>query len=81
MRTTLALDDDAIAAIKAFGRGHRLSLGKAASELIRRGCRYQLAIKKIDGFPVFDAPPDFPAVTTERIRELLDEECPGICWM
>jgi hypothetical protein len=61
-------------AIQAYARSNRVSLGKAASELIRRGSRYQLGIKKIDGLPVFDTPDDFPAITTQRVQELLDEE-------
>ena len=74
MRTTIALDDDAIKEIHAYARGTRLSLGKAASELIRRGARYQLPTRKLNGLPVFDVPGDFPVVTTEQVRELLDEE-------
>ena len=49
-------------------------MGRAASELIRRGARYQLGTRKLNGLPVFDAPDEFPAITTERVRELLDEE-------
>jgi hypothetical protein len=74
MRTTLAVEDDAMEAIQAYARSNRVSLGKAASELIRRGSRYQLGIKKVDGLPVFDTPDDFPAITTQRVQELLDEE-------
>ena len=49
-------------------------MGRAASELNRRGARYQLGTKKLNGLPVFDAPDDFPAISTERVRELQDEE-------
>jgi hypothetical protein len=74
MRTTLAVEDDAMAAIRAYARSNRVSLGKAASELIRRGSRYQLGIRKIDGLPVFDAPRDFPVITTKQVLDILDEE-------
>ena len=74
MRTTLSLENDAVKAIQAYARSRRLSLGKAASELIRRGTRYQLRTRKVNGLPVLDAPDDFPVITTERVRELLDEE-------
>ncbi len=74
MRTTLSLEDDVIQAIQAYARRHSISLGKAASALIRRGSRYQLRTRKVNGLPVLDAPDDFPVVTTERVRELLDEE-------
>jgi len=68
------LEDDAVEAVQAYARTHRLSLGKAASELIRRGADYRLGIKKVNGLPVFDAPDDFPPLTTAEVRELLDEE-------
>ena len=74
MRTTLSLEDDAAKAVQAYARHRRLSLGKAASELIRRGFRYQLQIRQVNGFPVLDAPADFPAITAKRVKELLDEE-------
>ena len=74
MRTTLALEDDAIKAVQAYARGKRLSLGKAASELIRRGVRYQLTTHQRNGIPVFEVPKDFPVITGERVRELLDED-------
>ncbi|HLN03307.1 MAG TPA: hypothetical protein VK335_28705 [Bryobacteraceae bacterium] len=74
MRTTLSLDDDAIESVKTYAQNHHLSLGQAASELIRRGSRYQLGTRKVNGLPVFDAPGDFPRVTTRGVRELLDHE-------
>ena len=74
MRTTLSLEDDAIDVIRAYARTSQLSMGRAASELIRRGVRYQLGTRKLNGLPVFEAPDDFPASSTERVRELLDEE-------
>jgi hypothetical protein len=60
--------------IRAYARSHRLSLGNAASELIRRGIRYQLATRKMNGLPVLDAPDAFPVITSRRVRGLLDEE-------
>jgi hypothetical protein len=74
MRTTLALEDDAVREIHAYAKRRRLSLGKAASELVRRGARYQLGIREVNGLSVFDTPDDFPIITSERVRELLDEE-------
>jgi len=59
MRTTLAIEGDALEAVRAYARSNGVPLGKAASELIRRGCRYQLRIKEVNGFPVLDAPDGF----------------------
>jgi hypothetical protein len=74
MRTTLSLQDDAVEEIRAYAKRRRLSLGKAASELVRRGARYQVGTRRVNGFVVFDAPDDFPIITSERVRGLLDEE-------
>jgi len=74
MRTTLSLESDAMQTLQAYARDNDVSLGKAASELIRRGARYQLATKRINGIPVLEATEDFPLITTERVRELLEEE-------
>ena len=74
MRTTLALEDDAVEAIQAYARSRQLSLGKAASELVRRGARYELTTRRVNGLPVLEAPDDFPLITSERVRELADEE-------
>ncbi|MBZ5593681.1 MAG: antitoxin [Acidobacteriia bacterium] len=74
MRTTLALEDDAIKVIQAYARNHRLSLGKAASELVRRGARYQLGTCTKNGLPVLDASDDFPLLTTTQVRAFLEEE-------
>jgi hypothetical protein len=74
MRTTLSLEDDVIESVQAYAKSQRLSLGKAASELIRRGTRYQLGTRKVNGLAVLDAPDDFPVITSERVRELLDQE-------
>ena len=74
MRTTLSLETDAIEVIRAFARKSHTSLGKAASELVRRGARYQIGTRKVNGLPVFDATNEFPLITSERVRELSDEE-------
>lgn len=74
MRTTISLEDDALEAIQAYARRHRLSLGKATSELVRRGIRYQVGTRRVNGLPVFDTPDDFPRITSGMVRELLDEE-------
>lgn len=74
MRTTLSLEDDAIQSLKTYAEKHHLSLGQAASELIRRGSRFQLGTRKVNGLPVFEAPADFPRITAKEVRQLLDEE-------
>jgi hypothetical protein len=74
MRTTLSLENDASRAVRAYAKRNRISLGKAASELIRRGTRYQLGTRIVNGIPVFDVPEDFPLITAKQVQEILDEE-------
>jgi hypothetical protein len=74
MRTTLSLEGDAIEAIREYARSRRLSLGKAASELVRRGARYQVGTRKVNGLPVLDASEEFPVITSEQVQELTEEE-------
>jgi hypothetical protein len=45
MRTTLALHEDAMEILRAHAVRRGISLGEAASDLIRNGSRYQLATR------------------------------------
>jgi len=74
MRTTLSLETDANKAVRTYAKRRGISLGKAASELIRRGTRYQLRTRIVNGIPVFDVPEDFPLITADRVQEILGEE-------
>ncbi|HYA18719.1 MAG TPA: hypothetical protein VEF06_14700 [Bryobacteraceae bacterium] len=60
--------------IREHANRRRLSMGEAASELILRGSRYRIGTKTRDGLPVFEVPEDFPAVTDEMVRAVLEEE-------
>jgi hypothetical protein len=70
----LNLEDDAIDAIRTYATRNQISLGAAASLLIRRGACYQLPVRKRNGLPVFEVPDGFPVIATEQVSELLDEE-------
>jgi hypothetical protein len=72
VRTTLMLDPDAIAAMRAYAKLHDVSMGKAASELIRRGANFRLGVRLVNDIPVFDTPADFPAIAPGG-REGLEE--------
>lgn len=74
MRTTIALEDDALAILRDHAMKDGQSLGAAASELIRKGHRFQLTTKTVNGIPVFDLPPDYPVVTSDMVRQILDED-------
>ena len=57
MRTTLNLDDDALKTLKSYAKGRRLALGKAASELVRRGVDAPLRTRTVNGIQVVVLPP------------------------
>jgi len=73
MRTTLALDDDVARLAKTYAENRRLSLGKAVSELIRRGLTLERRTRKVNGLEIFDLPPESPTVTTEKVKRLESE--------
>lgn len=70
MRTTLALDDDVLDQVKQYAAVRNLSVGKAATELIRRGISRPLAVEVVEGVHLPLLPEDSPVVTSTRVREL-----------
>jgi len=73
MRTTLSLDDDLIPRVKAYAEGRDLSLGKAVSELVRRGLHAPLQTRVVNGFHVVELPEGSPPVTTAHVRRLEED--------
>ena len=73
MRTTLNLDDDVLLSLKEYAEQRSVALGKAASELIRRGLATETPIRLVNDFAVFDLPADSPRVTTDQVAELESE--------
>jgi hypothetical protein len=74
MRTTINLDDDVASIVRQYAASRSLALGKAISELVRRGINATRPTRIVNGLLVVDLPPDSPRVTTSRIRELEAEE-------
>lgn len=73
MRTTLSLDDDVFQLARTYAESRSLALGKAVSELVRKGLAAPLPTRMENGFLVFDVPPDSPPITSERIKQLESE--------
>lgn len=76
MRTTLEIDDDVIASARELARLKNQGLGRAISDLARRGLMPDSspAIEMQDGIPVWMHKPGAVAVTSEMVRGLADEE-------
>ena len=73
MRTTLTLENDALKLARELSRAQRISLGRAVSELVRRGARQPLTTREVNGLHVVELPEDSPAITTEHVRYLAEE--------
>ena len=73
MRTTLSLDDDLVSRVKTYAESRDIGVGKAVSELVRRGLHAPLQTRVINGFHVVDLPAGSPAVTGEHVRKLEED--------
>jgi hypothetical protein len=73
MRTTLSLDDDVFREAKVYAESRDLALGKAVSELVRRGLQAPLQTRVVNGFHVIELPPGSPPVSREDVRKLQEE--------
>jgi hypothetical protein len=73
MRTTLNLDDDLLelAARQAKLRG--VSVGRAVSDLVRRGLQAPTPSQAKEGLVMFRLPKDSPTVTTDDVRRIESE--------
>jgi hypothetical protein len=73
MRTTFTLDDDAAALAQNYAKAHSLRLGKAVSELIRRASASPVGLRKKGDLWVVAAASDTPKVSSQKVRDLIDE--------
>jgi hypothetical protein len=74
MRTTLNLDDDVLELLKEYAESRSVALGRAASELVRRGLAAPVQTRMVNGFHVVVLPANSPRVTSEKVKQLLEDE-------
>ena len=74
MRTTLNLDDDVFQLVKTYAENRSLAMGKALSELVRRGLNAPVKKRVVNGLVIFDVPADSEPVTSELVKRLEAEE-------
>jgi hypothetical protein len=74
MRTTLSLDDEVLGLVKRYAESRSLGLGKAVSELVRRGLTAERPTRTVNGLRVFDLPADSPRVTKRKIEEIESDD-------
>jgi hypothetical protein len=74
VRTTLAIDDDVLAAAKSMASQQRKSLGEVISDLARRGLRPSVRRGAVrNGVPLLPVRSGAPPVTLELVNKLRDE--------
>ena len=73
MRTTINIDDDVFRLVASYAESRSLSLGRAVSELIRKGFEAKRPVRQVHGIHVFELPPASPKITSKQINELEDE--------
>jgi hypothetical protein len=76
MRTTLEIDDDILQAAKELARLKNQGIGRAISDLARRGLVPEISptVEIQDGIPVWTHGPGAVEVTSEMVRNLADDE-------
>ena len=76
MRTTLSLDDDIFSAARSLAHQRNISLGRAVSDLARRGLQGTPPPYGLPGnhdLPCFSVKEGSPIITPEMIAEAEDE--------
>jgi len=74
MRTTLAIDDDVLAAAKGLAVRQHKSIGAVISMLARQALRPASTARKMrNGIPLLPVRPDAVPVTMELVNQLRDE--------
>lgn len=75
MRTTLAIDDDVLAAAKHLAQREHKTVGEVVSALARQGlARTRAARAERNGLLLLPARKGGPAVTLELVNQLRDEQ-------
>jgi negative regulator of replication initiation len=70
MRITISLDDDVLKEVRTYAESRDVAIGKAASDLVRRGLRAPLQTRVVNGFHVVELLPGAPPVDTEDVKKL-----------
>jgi len=73
MKTTISLDDDLVPRVKKYAESRDISIGKAVSDLVRRGLPAPLQTRLVNGFHVVELPVGSPTLNTEHVRKIGEE--------
>lgn len=74
MRTTLRIDDDVLSAAKILAEQRGVSVGRALSELARRGLEPSESFRYENDFPVFEVREGAPIFGPDEVSEALEDD-------
>ncbi len=74
MRTTLNIDDEALAEVRRFAQERSISLGEAATRLICRGAVGLPEFKVKNGWALLASAPGIPPLTNETVKRIAEED-------
>lgn len=73
MRTTVTIDEDVLSVARALAEQRHISLGRALSELARRGFQPPNDVGEQNGLPAFRVEKGAPAITNDDVRKALSD--------
>lgn len=73
MRTTLTLDDDVLSEASKRAEILHVSLGKAVSDLARRGLQVAPPIQDVGGLVAFNPPKGSSKITSRKVKDALSD--------
>jgi len=74
VRTTLNIEEDVLQEVKRYANARALSLGRAVSDLVRRGLSTPVQTRVVNGVHVVVLPPDSSPVDSVLVRKLIEDE-------
>jgi len=74
VRTTINLDDDLVPTVKQYAESRSIPVGKAVSELVRKGINAFPRTRTVNGLQVIDLSENSSRVSAEHVRGLQDDE-------
>jgi hypothetical protein len=74
MRTTLNIDDDVFELARNLADSRKVSVGKALSDLARRGMQARSPTRSKGGFYTFQVPEGTPLFGAQEVQAALDAE-------
>ncbi|MDX1643630.1 MAG: antitoxin [Thermoanaerobaculia bacterium] len=74
MRTTLRIDDDVLSAAKILAEQRGVSVGRALSDLARKGLEPSASLRYENDLPVFEVREGAPIFGPDQVGDALEDD-------